>query len=58
MILYEDKYLAFIQQSGVGKNDRVASSPKSYLAYLRGVAKLINKDISPALLKKKMTLPK
>jgi hypothetical protein len=29
MILYETEYLKFIQDKGVGKNDKVASSPDS-----------------------------
>ena len=51
MILYQERYLEFIQEKGVGKNDRVASSPESYASYLRGVARLLGGDITPDLLR-------
>ena len=46
MIKNERKYLEFIEIKGVGKNDSVASSTKSYISYLNTVSKLINEDIS------------
>ncbi len=51
MILHQEQYLEFIQARGVGKNDRVASSPESYLSYLRSVARLLGGDITPDLLR-------
>ena len=53
MILHEQKYIEFIERNGVGKNDRVASSPNSYLSYLRSVSKLISEDITPELFRSK-----
>lgn len=46
MIQNEQKYLAWIMRNGVGKNDLIASSPKSYISYLNTVSKLIKEDIS------------
>ena len=46
MIRNERKYLEWIEQNGVGKNDYVASSTKSYISYLNTVSKLIGEDIS------------
>ncbi|MGB6103077.1 MAG: hypothetical protein WBF88_04420 [Pusillimonas sp.] len=51
MIHHQEQYLAYIKANGVGKNDRVASSPESYLSYLRSVAKLLSADITPGLLR-------
>ena len=51
MIKYEGLYLDFITRRGVGANDVVASSPASYISYLNSVAKLINSDISPEVLR-------
>ena len=51
MILHEKQYLNFIMRNGIGKHDRVASSPLSYLSYLRSVSSIIQEDITPALLK-------
>lgn len=51
MILHQEQYLEFIRAKGVGKNDQVASSPESYLSYLRSVARLLNGDITPDLLR-------
>ena len=50
MIQHEGQYLEYIQRQGVGANDKVASSPKSYVSYLNGVSLLIGADVSPALL--------
>jgi hypothetical protein len=46
MIKNEGKYLEFIERNGVGKNDLVASSTKSYISYLNTVSKLIGEDLS------------
>jgi len=46
MIKNEQKYLDWIERNGVGKNDSVASSTKSYISYLNTVSKLISEDIS------------
>lgn len=51
MIQCEKRYLEFIQKRGVGSNDHVASSPDSYISYLRSVSKLIDQDITPWVLK-------
>jgi hypothetical protein len=50
MIVHESSYLRWIQQQGVGNNDRVASSPRSYVSYLNSVSELIGSDMSPAVL--------
>ena len=47
MIRHEQEYLGFIRQRGVGSHDKVASSPDSYVSYLRSVSKLIGQDIAP-----------
>lgn len=46
MIINERKYLEFIERNGIGKNDLVASSTKSYISYLNTVSKLIGEDLS------------
>ena len=46
MIKNERKYLDWIEKNGVGKNDYVSSSTKSYISYLNTVSKLIGEDIS------------
>lgn len=38
--------MEWIVNNGVGKNDYVASSPKSYISYLNAVSKLIGEDVS------------
>ena len=48
MIVNEQKYLEWIEKNGVGENDIVASSPKSYISYLNTVSELIGQDISKA----------
>lgn len=50
MIQHEEQYLEYIQRQGVGANDRVASSPKSYISYLNSASRLLGKDISPMFL--------
>jgi len=51
MIVHEDRYTDFIEGRGVGSNDAVASSPKSYVSYLNSVSALIGQDMSPANLR-------
>lgn len=51
MIKYEKEYLKFIQDRGVGENDSVASSPDSYISYLRSVSRLLAQDITPSILR-------
>ncbi|WP_298366452.1 hypothetical protein [uncultured Lutibacter sp.] len=46
MIKNDRKYLEWIRKDGVGSNDRIASSTKSYISYLNTVSKLIGEDIS------------
>jgi len=50
MIKNEKEYLEWIQRNGVGKKDKVASSPKSYISYLKSVSRLIGKDIFAEIL--------
>ncbi len=51
MIAHKDLYVRFIISRGVGSNDKVASSPDSYVSYLNGVARLIESDITPHTLR-------
>jgi hypothetical protein len=51
VIANEDLFLDFLVHSGVGVNDVAASSPASYISYLNSVAKLIDSDITPMLLR-------
>jgi len=46
MIKNGQKYLEWIEKKGVGQNDYVTSSTKSYISYLNTVSKLIGEDIS------------
>ena len=39
MIVNESQYRQWIIERGVGQNDRVASSPDSYISYLESVSK-------------------
>ena len=51
MIEHQSMYLDFIASRGVGKNDKVASSQKSYVDYLNRVSKELSVDITPDLLR-------
>lgn len=51
MIKNEREYLEFIQSKGVGSNDRVASSPASYISYLNSVSEILGTDITPSRLR-------
>lgn len=50
MIQHESEYLRWLEQRGVGANDHVASSPKSYVSYLNSVSRALGIDISPSIL--------
>ena len=58
MIKFRDEYRNFIEQVGVGENDKVASSPKSYISYLNSVSNLLDQDISPRLIHSKKSIGK
>lgn len=51
MIEHEADYLRYLEQKGVGSQDRVASSQMSYVSYLNSVSKLMDKPISSAWIK-------
>lgn len=51
MIQHINLYRDFIIEHGVGLNDHVASSPDSYILYLKSVSKLIGSDINPTILR-------
>jgi hypothetical protein len=42
MIQHLSKYKEYIKKCGVGDNDVVADSRKSYISYLNGVSKHLN----------------
>lgn len=50
MIQHLSKYKEYIKKCGVGDNDVVADSRKSYISYLNGVSKHLNITISPSIL--------
>lgn len=50
MIVNELEYCVYIKEHGVGKNDTVASSVKSYVSYLNSVSKLLDKKIDSNLI--------
>ena len=50
MIHWENKYLAFIKEQGVGAKDKVGSSPDSYIQYLKKTSEILGKDVRPSLL--------
>ena len=50
MIVHKKQYFEWIQHQGVGLNDKIASSPDSYISYLNSVSELLLQDISPAIL--------
>ena len=51
MIYFEEQYIEFIRNRGVGAKDRVASSPMSYVSYLHSVSEILAQDITPAMLR-------
>lgn len=58
MIKFEQEYLRFIRQHGVGERDQASSSPQSYLSYLRGVGSLLGREVSPGLLHSMRAIPR
>ena len=50
MIHHESEYRCWLERRGVGENDLVASSPDSYVSYLRSVSRLLGRDIAPGSL--------
>ena len=50
MIEHQIKYQKYIKTKGVGSNDKVADSIKSYISYLNSVSKYLNITISPKTL--------
>ena len=50
MIQYQEKYVAYIKANGVGSNDKVADSCKSYISYLNSVQKHLGISISASTL--------
>ncbi len=50
MIQHLSKYEEYIKECGVGDNDVVADSRKSYISYLNSVSKHLNITISPCML--------
>lgn len=51
VIKHKELYLEYIQRRGVGANDVVASSPRSYVSYLNSLSRLIDADVTPDLLR-------
>ncbi|UPU37492.1 hypothetical protein M1B72_07245 [Geomonas paludis] len=45
-IALQDQFMEFIEKEGVGANDIKASSPNSYLSYLRSVSRILGMEIS------------
>ena len=50
MVEHKLKYQSFIKSKGVGANDKVADSVKSYVSYLESVSRHLNITISPRTL--------
>ena len=51
MLQFENEYENFIVKNGVGSNDKVASSIKSYISYLNSVGRHLKITVSPKTLK-------
>lgn len=51
MIKFEKEYEYFIEKNGVGSNDIVASSIKSYISYLNSVSRHLKITIAPETLR-------
>ena len=58
MIADELDYCAYIQEQGVGANDKVASSLKSYVSYLNSVSRLLDKKIDSNLIRSENDIEK
>lgn len=50
MIEYKKQYEAYLIKNGVGINDIVADSKKSYISYLNGTSKYLDIDINQCTL--------
>lgn len=51
MILHQDKFEKYIRAEGVGQNDKVADSVKSYVSYLNSVSRHLDIEVSPSSLR-------
>ncbi|MBW2739065.1 MAG: hypothetical protein JRE64_09500 [Deltaproteobacteria bacterium] len=51
MLQFKTEYENFIEKNGVGSNDKVASSIKSYISYLNNVGRHLKITVSPKTLK-------
>ncbi len=58
MIVDELRYCAYIQEQGVGANDKVASSVKSYVSYLNSVSRLLDEKIDSNLIRSENDIKK
>ncbi|MCI5162924.1 MAG: hypothetical protein D3917_13090 [Candidatus Electrothrix sp. AX5] len=47
---YQQQYEEFIKQKGVGSNDVVADSVKSYVSYLNSVSRYLEITVGPSTL--------
>jgi len=47
MIKNQDEFEAYIKQNGIGSNDKVADSVKSYISYLNSISKYLGIEICP-----------
>jgi len=50
MIKYQAEFEGYIRDNGVGSNDRVADSVKSYVSYLNSVSKYLGISINAKVL--------
>jgi len=50
MIEYLNKYEDYIKRNGVGSNDKVSDSVKSYISYLKSVSRHLGISINPKTL--------
>lgn len=51
MILHQEKFEEYIRAEGVGQNDKVADSVRSYVSYLNGVSRHLGIEVSPSSLR-------
>jgi hypothetical protein len=51
MILHKEKFQEFIIAKGVGRNDKVADSVKSYVSYLNSISRHLNIEVTPNTIK-------
>lgn len=51
MILHQEKFEEFIRAEGVGRNDKVADSVKSYVSYLNSVSRHLSIEVTPSTIK-------